>query len=194
MKAFFKFFAERHLLANLITIMVFMMGIASLMNLNRSELPKVDIGEVVITTRYPGASAEDVELNVTNKIEEELKTITGIKQITSTSMENSSLIDVMIADEVSDLEDVQTEIREAVARVTDLPAEVTETPTVTEIKTALMPVIEVGMTSEALAYADLREYARRLEKKLKMFPESPKLITMAIWRGKFAWKFHRIAS
>ncbi len=136
MKAFFKFFAERHLLANLITIMVFMMGIASLMNLNRSELPKVDIGEVVITTRYPGASAEDVELNVTNKIEEELKTITGIKQITSTSMENSSLIDVMIADEVSDLEDVQTEIREAVARVTDLPAEVTETPTVTEIKTA----------------------------------------------------------
>jgi multidrug efflux pump subunit AcrB len=40
------------------------------MNLNRSELPKVDIGEVVITTRYPGASAEDVELNVTNKIEE----------------------------------------------------------------------------------------------------------------------------
>ncbi len=69
-------------------------------------------------------------------------------------MENSSLIDVMIADDVSDLEDVQTEIREAVARVTDLPAEVTETPTVTEIKTALMPVIEVGMTSEALAYAD----------------------------------------
>ncbi|GAK58265.1 acriflavin resistance protein [Candidatus Vecturithrix granuli] len=170
MKSFFKFFAERHLLANLMTIMVFLMGIASLININRSELPKVDIGEVVITTRYPGASAEDVELNVTNKIEEELKTITGIKQITSTSMENSSLIDVMIADDVSDLKDVQTEIREAVARVTDLPSEVTEAPTVTEIKTALMPVIEVGMTSETLAYADLREYARRLEKKLKNIP------------------------
>ena len=167
MKSFFKFFAERHLLANLITIMVFLMGIASLININRSEFPKVDIGEVVITTRYPGASPEDVELNVTNKIEAELKTVTGIKQITSTSMENSSLIDVMIDDDVSDLEDVQTEIREAVARVTDLPVEVTEAPSVTEIKTALMPVVEVGMASETLSYSELREYARRLEKKLK---------------------------
>ena len=167
MKAFFKFFAQRHLLANIITIMVFLTGISSLMRINRSEFPKVDIGEVVISTHYPGASPEDVELNVTNKIEDELKTVTGIKRITSSSMENSSLISVVIEDDVSDLDEVQTEIREAVTRVTDLPDEVTESPSVTEIKTALMPVIEVGMASETLSYAELREYARRFEKKLK---------------------------
>ncbi|MBD3308095.1 AcrB/AcrD/AcrF family protein, partial [candidate division KSB3 bacterium] len=170
MRSFFKFFAERHLLANLITIMVFLLGIASAIQINRSEFPKVDVGEMVITTRYPGASPEDVELHVTNKIEEELKSVTGIKWITSTSMENSSLIDVMIADDVSDMDEVKTEIREAVARVTDLPAEVTESPTITDIKTSIFPIIEVGMTSDELSYRDLREYARQLEKKFKDLP------------------------
>ncbi len=166
MRLFFKFFAERHLLANLLTIMILLMGGVSLMRINLSALPKVDVGQVVISTRYPGASPEDVELNVTNKIEDELKSVTGIDWIRSSSFENSSIVSVKIDDD-ADLEDVQTEIREAVTQVTDLPEEVTESPKVTEIKSSIFPVIEVGMSSDELSYRDLREHARRFEKKLK---------------------------
>ena len=170
MKAFFRFFAERHLLANLITIMIVLMGVSSALRINRSEFPKVDIGEVVITTRYPGASPEDVELNVTNKIEDELKGISGIDQLTSTSMENVSIIEVRLDSDESDLDKVKTEIREAVARVSGFPPEVSESPKITEIKTSLFPILEVGMASEELSYPELREYARLFEKKLKEIP------------------------
>ena len=116
MKSFFAFFIKRHLLANLLTIIILLMGLFSLYRINRSELPKIDIGEVIISTFYPGASPEDVELNVTNKIEDEIKNITGIKQIVSASFENSSIVNIEIDIDSADEEKVKTEIREAVAR------------------------------------------------------------------------------
>ena len=81
MRSFFRFFAERHTLANLITVMVLLLGVGTLMQIQRDQFPQVDFGEMHILTRYPGASPEDVELNVTNKIEEELKTVTGIVKV-----------------------------------------------------------------------------------------------------------------
>ncbi|MCP4404888.1 MAG: efflux RND transporter permease subunit, partial [bacterium] len=170
MKKFFRFFAERHMLANLITIMVFLLGTFSMLTINRSEFPKVDIGEMIVSTRYPGASPEDVELNVTNKLEDELKSVTGIKRMTSTSMENSSIIDVMIDDDASDSDEVKQNIREAVARVTDFPGEVSESPQITDIKTSIFPILEVGLASKTMPYEVLREYARQFEKKLKNVP------------------------
>jgi multidrug efflux pump subunit AcrB len=170
MKSFFEFFIKRHLLASLMTVMILLLGLFSLYRINLSELPKIDIGEVVISTYYPGASPEDVELNVTNKLENELQGIVGIKQIISASLENNSIIDIEIDIDAADEEKVKTEIREAVARVSDFPPEVTEIPRITEVKTSLFPIIEVGMTSEVLPYPELREYARQFEKKLKEIP------------------------
>ncbi len=51
---------------------------------------------MLITTAYPGASPEDVELNVTNKIEKELKEVTGIKRYQSWSQENVSTIHIAL--------------------------------------------------------------------------------------------------
>jgi len=165
MKRFFRFFAERHLLAILITLMIVLLGLNSLRTIRRDMFPEVDFGEMFVNTRYPGASPEDVELNVTNKIEEQLKEVPGIKTMTSVSMENISFIDVLIDPDAKDQEKVKTEIRDAVDRVTDLPEEVTDAPLVTELKTTIFPVIEVGIAGD-LPYAELREIAKRLEKKL----------------------------
>jgi len=88
MKSFFRFFAERHKLATLLTVMVILLGVSTLMGIKRDIYPEVDFGMIHIMTLYPGASPEDVELNVTNKIEEELKTVTGIDNFVSYSMEN----------------------------------------------------------------------------------------------------------
>ena len=169
MKAIFEFFTRRHILATLFTIGVVMLGLNSLRTLKRDQFPEVDIGEVVITTTYPGASPEDVELNVTNKLEDELKNVTGIDEIRSTSMENLSLIDVIIEPDTKDPDKVKSDIREAVGRVTDFPEEVTESPLVTEITTAIFPIIEVGITGD-VEYRELREIARQFEKKLKEVP------------------------
>lgn len=75
MNGFFAFFAKRHMLANVFTILVLLLGIGSAIQIRRDLFPNVDFGQMVITTRYPGASPEDVELNVTDEIEEELKAV-----------------------------------------------------------------------------------------------------------------------
>ena len=170
MKSVFRFFAERHILASLITIMIIILGLTALMNIKRDIYPQVDFGAMNIVTRYPGASPEDVELNVTNKIEAELKSVTGIENFTSISMENVSLISVIIDMDASDHDKIKTEIREAVSRVTDFPPEVTESPRITELSsTSVNAIIEVGLSGE-IPYKNLREYARLFEKKLKALP------------------------
>ncbi|MEE9390854.1 MAG: efflux RND transporter permease subunit, partial [Candidatus Aminicenantaceae bacterium] len=148
MKAFFRFFAERHILATLITIMIIILGLNTLMGIKRDIYPQVDFGVMNIMTRYPGASPEDVELNVTNKIEEEMKTVTGIDRITSFSMENVSVVMVVIDINERDQDKIKTEIREAAGRVTDFPVEVTEAPLITELSSTEFPVIEVGISGE----------------------------------------------
>ena len=91
MKSLFRFFAERHMLAYLMTILVFLFGIATLWQINRAQYPKVDLGQMVVTTTYPGAAPEDVELNVTNKIEDELKSVSDIKRVFSMSVSYTHL-------------------------------------------------------------------------------------------------------
>jgi len=164
--SFFKFFAERHLLAYVITFLIILLGIGSMLNIKRDAFPSVEFGELLITATYPGASPEDVELMVTNEIEKEIKKVTGIKRYMSWSMENISSIHIVIDPDVDDEEKVIREIREAVSRVTDLPAEITESPLVTELSTSSFPMIEVGLAGD-LPYSELREIAKRFQKKLE---------------------------
>lgn len=163
---FFRFFAERQLLAYIITLVIILLGISSLLTIKRDAFPGVEFGELLVTTVYPGASPEDVELMVTNEIEKEIREVTGISRFMSWSMENVSLIHIVIDPDVDNEDKVIREIREAVSRVTDLPAEISESPLVTEVTTSSMPMIEVGLTGE-LPYRELREIARRFEKKLE---------------------------
>ena len=85
MKGLIRYFADRHLLVNIITFTIIVLGFTAMMNAKRDLWPEVDFDQVTITTRYPGASPEDVELNVTNKIEEELQGVDGIDEMTSYS-------------------------------------------------------------------------------------------------------------
>ena len=135
------------------------------MTIKRDSYPDVEFGELLITTVYPGASPEDVELNVTNKIEDELREVTGIERYQSWSQENVSTVRVVF-DPDEDQDDVEREVREAVARVTDLPSEVKESPLITELGTTVFPIIEVGLAGD-IPYRELREIARRFEKKLE---------------------------
>jgi multidrug efflux pump subunit AcrB len=169
MNSFFRFFAKRHKLATLLTVMVILLGISTLMGIKRDIYPEVDFGMMHIMTLYPGASPEDVELNVTNKIEAELESVTGIDYFVSFSMENVSLVMVTLDINMDDQDKIKTDIREAVSRVTDFPEEVTEASLVSEMSSSDMEIIEVGLTGD-LPYRDLRDRARLFEKKLKDIP------------------------
>ncbi len=166
MKALLRYFAQRHLLVNLMTVTILMLGAISLTSIKRDQFPTVDIGEVIVTTRYPGASPEDVELNVTNKLESEIQNVAGIDIMTSYSLENISVINITLDTEGADIDEIKRDIRDAVGRVTNLPVEVTDAPAIFEIKTENFEIIRVGMGGD-IPYGELAALARQFEDKLK---------------------------
>jgi multidrug efflux pump subunit AcrB len=169
-KALIRFFADQPTLANVLTFLIVFLGLSSLSVIQRDNFPSVDLLEMTITTRYAGASPEDVELNVTNKIEEKLREVDGIDKYTSFSMENISIVHIWIDREIRDTGKIKTDIRDAVSRVSDLPMEVDEDPIIKEITTSkAIPIMEVGLTGE-VPYALLRNAAKRAEKELLALP------------------------
>jgi multidrug efflux pump subunit AcrB len=166
MKSIIRFFAERHLLANLLTVAIILLGLRSLATMKRDFFPNVDLDQMIVTTRYPGASPEDVELNVTNKIEDELKGVDGLDEMTSYSMENISTITLAIDPDAKDSEKIKSDIRDAVARAKGFPPEVTDAPSIFEIKTENMEILRIGITGK-VPYELLRRLAKYFEKGLK---------------------------
>lgn len=73
-------------------IIVLILGIISFMNLNTDLLPSIDLPYIVIMTSYPGASPEEVEMIVTKPIEQAVATVNNIKNVSSLSRENSSVV------------------------------------------------------------------------------------------------------
>jgi len=165
----FLVFSRRHLAANLFTLMVLVLGVVQGMRIQRDVFPEVNLGEMIITTRYPGASPRDVELNVTDEIEDEIEGVAGIEEISSYSMENLSVITVTIDIDADDEQQIEDEVRRAVDRVVDLPPEVDEEPRVETIESQDLPILEVGVAGD-LPYETLRTHAARFERALEDLP------------------------
>ncbi|MDY6967863.1 MAG: efflux RND transporter permease subunit, partial [Spirochaetota bacterium] len=142
------------------------LAVASALRINRLGYPRVDFDRVTITTQYPGASPEDVELNVTINLEEALEEVDGIEKYISKSIENVSVIDVYIESDIDDKDKVKSDIRRAVDRVIDLPDEVKDKPYVFEHKMDNYGIYEIALTMPKGNEKKLRFYAKELKKKL----------------------------
>jgi len=166
MKSIISFFIRRSRITNLLLILIILMGVLSAVSLRRQGYPAIDFDIMKISTLYPGASSEDVEINVTDVIEDELMEVEDIDEIKSLSMENISMIFVYMNPNATDSRKVVSDIRDAVDRVTDLPKQVTEKPKVEEIRSTNLPVLEIALTGDVSEH-DLRKYAKDLEVDLK---------------------------
>lgn len=162
MTTLFRFFVQRHTFALILTGTILLLGALTAPNINRNTFPTVDLEEVVITMRYPGASSEDIEQKITIPIEDAIKSIAGIKRYSSYSVENSSLVDILIDSTISDPAAVKKDIQDAVNKITTFPMDRLDDPTITEIDTEAFPIIELGLTSEQYSFSKLRAIAKEL--------------------------------
>jgi multidrug efflux pump subunit AcrB len=156
------YFLRNSKVVALITVMIVIGGIMSLFSLRRESFPNVDFAQAVIKTFYPGATPEDVEIQVTTKIEDALREIEGIKQVRSVSQEGYSELKISVDIDNVDSREVLDEIQRAVDKVTDLPKEILDPPLFAEMKTKNMPVLEVSVMGN-VDERELRRYADYLE-------------------------------
>ncbi len=151
------FFVKQKKLALVFTVSIIALGLLTLSGIQRDKFPAVDFEEMSIVTTYPGASPEDVEQNVTNPIEDELKSISGIDKFSSTSKEGKSSIIVTLSQDISDIESLKQKIRNAVNRIKSLPKEVDDLPWVIDQKNSLKSILKINISSGDLSYQALRD-------------------------------------
>ncbi len=187
MRPFIKYFLDRSIFVNLLSIITIFIGGWVAYNLNREAFPNVDFDIVVVTTVWPGASPNDVERLITNPIEESIKEVDGIKEYYSSSIESRSSIPITVDPDAEDTQKVIDDIRSAVDNTEDLPS-AAEQPIITEISTSREPVIEWSLARQRgpdgryqLSYKQLREIAFRLENKFLLLDDVAR-ISRRGWR------------
>ena len=138
-------------------------GVLSVVGMQREQFPAVDFEILAVTTAYPGASPEDVEKSVTNVIEKELLSVSGIKEITSTSREGISSIIVTLEADLKDVTAVKNDVRNAVNRVKSFPEEVADLPQVLDFNITEFPIITINIDGANSDYALARQITDDLE-------------------------------
>jgi multidrug efflux pump subunit AcrB len=170
------YFVNRHLLTNLMFIIVFIGGIFAWNNTSKEELPDIESNHARIIARYPGATAEEVEHFVTKPIEDQIKGLDGVDRITSTSSDGSCSIRVVFEQNYSDIDEALMEVRNAVLDV-KLPDDVRDDPKVHVWKTTKMAIIDIALIDTTKHLLDiesrkrLQQYAYTLEQQLLNLPE-----------------------
>ena len=159
-----RYFVKKPLIAILASILLAFAGITSVIQLKRSTFPAVEFLVFTLNTPYYGASPDEIEINVTNKIEEKLKSIEGIDRTISWSSENHSGVVVWVDLDYPDPDEVQKNILSAVERISDFPEGVGKT-FIDEFKTSNLPVIGVGVTGGK--EGDRRRIAKVIEDKIR---------------------------
>ncbi len=118
--------------ANLIMALMVVTGLFSLTQLNRQFFPDFAVDVIVVTVEWPGASADDVDRNIVQAIEPEVRFLDGVKKVTSTAFEGLASVAIEFHPG-TDMQAALSEVEAAVARVTTLPEE-SEQPRVRHIQ------------------------------------------------------------
>ncbi|PIK14987.1 efflux RND transporter permease subunit [Halobacteriovorax sp. JY17] len=147
MKTISKFFIENSKLSIVLMLGMMIYGIMGLAKMNSESYPNVSFATAIVTTRYDGATAQDIETKITKPIEDEIRTVSGLKDVNSTSQSGLSTIVIRIDMDGSGVvvEDVMSDIQKAVDRTNKLPSDLIDRPKFNEIKSEEMPVFQIAV-------------------------------------------------
>ncbi len=163
MRDFIAFFVKFPVAANLIMFGLLVMGFLSLSQMKSTFFPESPSRQISIQVIYPGASPEEVEEGIVNKIEENLKGLTGIERYTSVSSENSGNVSIEVI-KGYDTDLVLQEVKNEVDRISSFPVGM-EPPTIFK-QERLGRAIDFSLNGEGVDLAGLKAAARQVEDEL----------------------------
>ncbi|HAB15532.1 MAG TPA: efflux RND transporter permease subunit [Verrucomicrobiota bacterium] len=151
---------QRPILATMMNLVLILFGIIGLARLPVRELPDIDPPIVSVTTVYPGANAQVIETEVTERLEEAINNIEGIKVLESESREAVSSITVEF-DLSRDIDVAAQDVRDRVSRVRgNLPDDIRE-PIIAKQDSDAQPIIWIALNSDRLSPLELTTLAER---------------------------------
>ena len=131
---------------SLIFIALAIFGVFSLINISLDRFPKFDANVVMVMSSYPGASAEDIETNLTKVLENSLNGVSDLKNISSTSKENISLITMEFVQGV-DIDVATNDVRDKLDMVNSVLPDGATLPVIFKFSADDMPIMIMAATA-----------------------------------------------
>lgn len=139
-------------------ILVIVLGFVSLSGMQTDLLPNMNLPYLLVVTTYPGASPERVESDVTQPLESSLSTINGVKNVTSQSNENFSMIVLEFEDD-TDMDSAMVKASTAINQMGDSLPDLASAPTLIEMSPDMMATQYVAVDCEGMDIFELSKYA-----------------------------------
>ena len=131
----------------LVFIAMAIFGVFSLINISLDRFPKFDANVIMVMSSYPGASAEDIETNLTKVLENSLNGVSDLKDITSTSKENMSLITLKFIEGV-DIDVATNDVRDKLDMVNSVLPDGASLPFIFKFSADDMPIMIMAATAK----------------------------------------------
>jgi len=180
-----EFSVKQSLFINLLSVFVIIAGVAAAIGMSREAFPNISFDMIMVTTSYPGASAEEVEKLVTIPLEKELKEVDDIEEMRSSSIEGLSTIVLKLEAGVKNKDDVVNNIQRAVDRVKNLPKDIYDDPLVADRESKDVPMIGIALSGE-LDEKVIQDIAEDLEDEI-LDVDGVATIRRYGWRDREMW-------
>jgi multidrug efflux pump subunit AcrB len=160
-------FAQNTVFANIVLVLIFLAGGLATMSMIRENFPEFSLDMITISVPYPGADPEEVEEGISQKIEEAIEGIEGIKQYTTNSNEDVGTTIVEVKENY-DVDDVLDRVRTKVNAISTFPVDA-EKPVITEqmLKDPVMLLYLSGDMSERR----IKEWSEKIKDEIQQLPE-----------------------
>ncbi len=156
-----------------IYVLVFILvvfGLKAYNDIPKEQFPEIVIPTFIVSTIYPGTSPTDIENLVTRPIEKNIKSISGVKKITSNSVQDYSSIVIEFNTGI-EISDAKQKVKDAVDKtLPDLPNDLLKDPDVIEIDFAEIPIMYINVSGN-YDLAKLKQYAEVLQDKIESLKE-----------------------
>ncbi|RYE37069.1 MAG: efflux RND transporter permease subunit [Sphingobacteriaceae bacterium] len=156
--------------------LITVLGLISYNNLPKENFPDIAVPKIFVTTVFSGQSPQNVENLVTRQLEKQLKSLKGLKKVTSNSVQNVSIITAEFNANV-DVKDAKIEVQDAVDKAQqDLPQndDNFKEPTVSDVNVSDLPILYVNISGD-YDLKRLKEYADILKDEIEGFKEISKV-------------------
>lgn len=156
-----------------IYVLIFIISAFGLINyftIPKEQFPEIVIPQIIVSTYYPGTSPTDIENLITRPLEKNMKSINGVKKITSKSIQDFSIIivefntDVVVADAKQKVKDARDKTKK------DLPNDLKTDPEVKEVDFSEFPIMVLNISGD-YDLGKLKRYGEMLKDKIEAFPE-----------------------
>ena len=164
MRNIIAYFVKYPKAVNILVMFFIVFGVSGVLALKSSFFPLIDSKFISINATFPGASPQEVEEGVIYKIEENLKGVSGIVRVTSTSRENSGTI-LVETDEDFELDAILFEVKNAVDKVPSFPVDL-EPIVITKVEEQ-QPTVIFSLTGKNIDLKSLKNVSKNIEKDIR---------------------------